>query len=134
MERISAILLLGIVLSGCGQQDHLCAKDGKVIVNLNESVIVGQASSGAPSGLASMISVDEKPYSVLPIAAVSAEKGAPVEHIALGYKDRLFCSAACASELLAHKNHVADSLRIVRSIIHHNDSMVADSIRRGLIP
>ena len=130
------LILPAIALSllGCGRQEHICAKDGKVIVELNKAVIVGQERTAGKGSLAALVSLDEKAYSAIPINTLSTQNGVPIEDIALGYHDRLFCGEECASEMLAKMNHTADSVRTIRAAAHYRDSLVGDSIRRGLIP
>jgi hypothetical protein len=96
-------------------------------------VVVAQEHTTGKGTFASLISLDEKTYSAIPITILANRNNAPIEDIALGYRDRLFCDEVCASEMLVQKNHVADSVRAIRAVAHYNDSLVADSIRRGLI-
>jgi hypothetical protein len=132
MQKTHLIAAIALVLISCGPGTHSCAKDGKLIIDLNNAVIVAvERTQGA--GLAGLLHFDEQYYKAMPIATISAVEHAPVDDIALGYRDRLFCCEACAAALIEKKNHAVDSVREVRQLEHIRDSLVLDSIHRGLL-
>lgn len=80
-----------------------------------------------------LLHFDEVPYAVIPTSDMALQENVPVEVIAEGYKDKLFCSVACATPMLLEKNNAVERLVVERRQQRRTDSLVQDSIRRGLI-
>ncbi len=129
-STIIGVLSIAIIACGGGSKNYRCANDGVRIENLESAfaVIVPR-----PAGKVDLMTIDEQEYAVVTIPELTRIKDAPLRDVADGYADQMFCSRKCAESEKARRNSEVEARIRVRMEAAVRDSLVMDSIRRGLI-
>lgn len=129
--RMLKWLLLGVFpfFQACGSEDYTCVADQRKITDPRTAFLVEVPRSSAVN----VLNFGEQYYEIIPLQARAEEEHVRIEHLADGSRDKLYCSEACAAKELALRNAIVDSVLIKRRTEHVMDSLVMDSIRRGLL-
>jgi len=129
MRKIHVLLALVLTTAGCGPSEFHCSTDGKLISDVDKAFVVAAPRATKFDAL----HFDEVPYEIMSVDVKAKQEGVPADDIAMGYHDRIYCSMECAEPEFERKNHVVDSIVGARDAIDLKDSLVMDSIQRGLI-
>ena len=126
---IPITLVLTIGIFGCAPPEFKCAADAQTIQDASKAfvVIVPRSEATATSQW------DEQEYHIISVLEEATAYDVPVHLMAESHERGLFCSVACAEQERDRKNTEV-GLRIrERAVEHLRDSLVLDSINRGLI-
>ncbi|MCC7502979.1 MAG: hypothetical protein IT229_10645 [Flavobacteriales bacterium] len=118
-----------LFLQACGTGELTCAADQRKITDPHTAFVVAVPRTSSVT----ILNFDEQHDQIVPLSAMAEQEHVPIEHIADGSRHELYCSKACAAKELARRNAIVDSVLVQRQAEHVVDSLVMDSIRRGLL-
>jgi len=126
---LALALVLFIGLTGCTSPEFNCATDAQTIQDVAKAfvVVVPRSEVTASSQW------DEQKYQIISVLDEATAYDVPVHLMAESHERALFCSVACAEQERDRKNTEVDQRIRERAEGHLHDSLVLDSINRGLI-